>query len=179
MVQLSMESDSMCPYFKQQFEFIVICTLGSDVSPFSATSPSPAPFPAEIAVPRQRDSPASPHGVGLRAEVDGSKEVSGGLAGSEPHEVYVDLQVKAREKKQIYKASIGKQTNEEENDCCDSYAAKCYLALDVIVDYFENLAMAREELVVAAVEEIRQVWGAGTVSVKKSNVRTIATFIYR
>ena len=102
-VQLSMESDSMCPYFKQQFEFIVICTLGSDVSPFSATSPSPAPFPAEIAVPRQRDSPASLHGVGLRAEVDGSKEVSGGLAGSEPHEVYVDLQVKAREKSKFIK----------------------------------------------------------------------------
>ena len=56
---------------------------------------------------------------------------------------------------------------------------KCYLAFDVVVDYFKNLAMAREELVVAVVDEIRQVWGGGTVSVKQSNVRTIATFIYR
>ena len=56
---------------------------------------------------------------------------------------------------------------------------KSYLEFDVVVDYFEHLAISREELVVAAVEEIRQVGRAGTVSVKQSNVTTITTFLYR
>ena len=56
---------------------------------------------------------------------------------------------------------------------------KSYLEFYVVVDYLEHLAISREELVVAAVEEIRQVGRAGTVSVKQSNVRTIAIFIYR